>query len=139
LHRSIGRNLVTGTQNDQVIEHDLGHSDLGGWLTVPNDLRMRGVEYGQSIQGSFGPQFLDDSDRRIRDDYQPEQAVLPTPGEEDHHDERDQNCVEDGENVGTNDLKNGSARSGIGGVCMPSGDPLSDVAGRQTAVRGADR
>ena len=96
--------LVTGSEADQVVEdHDLhGHVVFH---PVPHDPGAGRVQHGQPVERALGPHLLDHADRGVRQDDAHEQPVLPLPGDEDQHEQRGEQSVEDGEDVRPHDLR----------------------------------
>ena len=89
----------------------------------------------QPVQGALRSDLLDDPDERVRDDDAAEQGVIERPDDEDHDEERADDEVEAGEDVGLDDLRDGAGgrvghvvaqppRGPIGGLrrCQPDAD-----------------
>ena len=86
-----------------------------------------GSEDGEAIQGVFGAQLLEDTDGCVGHEHDAEQAVLEGPHDRHHHEERAQDGVEAGEDVGSEDLSE-SAPGGRGrGVDLAGDDPGLDL------------
>ena len=69
---AVDDDLVAGPELDDVVEHHLaGRQRLGPGL--PAHRRLGLPDDGQLVQGLLGPQLLDDADRAVGDDQQPEQ------------------------------------------------------------------
>ena len=125
-HDAVGRNLVARTQLEQVVEDDRLDRALVE-PAVPHDARHRRAQHGEPVEGPLGPDLLHDADQRVRDQDDPEQGVLRCAEHQDHDEQRAEDRVEPGEDVGPDDLAVRAAGPLAGVVRLPPSDPLRDL------------
>ena len=97
-HGAVHHDLIPGVELEDVIPHDVADRDLLN-LARADHPGSRGGEYGQPIQGPFGPELLVDPDRGVRDQHDPEQRVRGRSDHEDDDEQRPEERVERREDV----------------------------------------
>ncbi len=100
---SIDDDLIAGPDLQQVVEHHLADGDLLH-PAVTHHPRPRRAEQGEALQGGLGAQLLDDADGGVDDQHDPEQGILDGRHEHDDDQQRPQEDVEPGDDVGADDL-----------------------------------
>ena len=135
---AVGGNLVAAAQLQQVVEHHLGHREL----VHPSPAHHPGgggVEQGQAVERSLGPQLLDDADEGVQHQDHGEQGVAEATGGQDRHCQHGEDGVEPGEHVGADDLADRARGGLVDLVGLPVGDPAPDVGLRQPFGAGGRR
>ena len=99
-------------------------------VAVPDHPGGRRVQQRQPVQLPLGQVLLHDADRRVDDQHHAEQPVGQRPGAQDQHEQRTQDRVEPGEDVGLEDHPQRPGRRLAGGVDLAAGDPLGDLGRR---------
>ena len=127
---SVGRHLVAGAQLDQVVRGPRRPSAISVIRAVPDHPGGGRVEQRQPVELPLGQVLLDDPDRRVDHQDHAEQAVGERPGGEDQHEQRAEDRVEPGEDVGLDDHPQRPGGRLIGGV---------DLAARRPARRPRPR
>ena len=101
--KGIGRDLVAGPQDQDIVKHDAGGRDLAhGALT--QDQGQRGLRNRGAVQGALGTAFLDDANDGVAYGGQPEECVLPAAQEKQDDKVRAYDRVEQGQHIGADDL-----------------------------------
>ena len=77
-HRCICRNLVSRTQDQDIIADDVGRGDLPNFA-VPQYPGARSIQDRKTVQGPLGPEFLDDADNRVAAAARPNNASCQRP------------------------------------------------------------
>ena len=126
-HRAVGRHLIAGAQLDQVVEHDVARSGTSISVAVPDHPGGRRVQQRQPVELPLGQVLLHDADRRVDHQHHAEQPVGQRPGDQDQDEQRAQDRVEPGEDVGLDDHPQRPGRRLAGGVDLAAGDPLGDL------------
>ena len=111
----------------------MGRSDL---LAVAHHPGPRGAEQRQAVEGALGPDLLEDADRRVGEQHQAEEGVLDG-GHDQHQDQQGaQQEVEEGEDVGPDDLAHGPAGGGGHRVHLAGGLALGHLGAAQPQSGG---
>ena len=134
-HDAVGGDLVTGAELDEIVEDDVVHGDLAH-VAVAHDAHAWLAEHCKLVEGSLGPQLLDDADERVADQHDAEQRVLRMPHGQDHHEQHAQDGVEAREDVRPEDLAERATRALAGGVRLAPVDALPDLGFGETGRRG---
>ena len=133
-HRVRG-DLLTGAQDEDVVEHDVTGCDLV--LGSLSEHESAGdVHQRQSVERTFRPELLDAADDRVGERRQPEERVLPAADEEQYEEAGEHDPVEQREHVRTDDAPGTSARIRCEGVRGSGRDAVCDLRGREA---GRDR
>ena len=74
-HDTITRDLVAGAQIEQVVDDDLLDRYLLD-VAVADNASARRVQHREPVERALGAYFLDDADRRVREEHEPERRVL---------------------------------------------------------------
>ena len=106
-HHAVHRDLIAGRDVDDVAGHDLFGGDLVN-RAVADDPHARGADHGEPVEGDLGSQLLDDADQRVGHQDDPEQRVAVLLGGQHHQQERAEDGVEAGEDVGAQDVADGA-------------------------------
>jgi hypothetical protein len=127
----IGRHLVAGAQHEDVGEHDGRLRDvlLHG---VASHTRLRGVQQRELVEGGFGPELLHRTDDRVGDGGEAEEGVLPASEGEQDAEAREDDAVEQREDVGADDAQRTATGLGAVGVGPTVGRPDVDLRGAQS-------
>ena len=96
--------LVTGTDPQDIALDDLGNGERL-FYSVAHDAGCRSDQSGESIQRTFGPYFLKDSDTSVRNKNSKEECVAPVPKCQREHTKDQENGVEDREGVPAHDAR----------------------------------
>jgi hypothetical protein len=129
-HLPVHDDLVARLQRQQVVEDDLAGGAPAG-TAVTDDAGHRCAHDGQPVQGALGAQLLDDADAGVRHEDQPEDGVLPRPDHEDDEQERPEDRVEPGEDVGPDDLSRRAAGLQPDVVRLPARPARLDLLARE--------
>jgi hypothetical protein len=117
-HLAIHHDLVARAELEHVAEHDLAHGH-GPDHAVAHHGGLGRVEHREPVEGALGPQLLDDPGGRVGDQDQPEQGVLERADDQDDDQQPAQQRVERGQQVGPQDLGDGTAGDGRDQVGPP--------------------
>jgi hypothetical protein len=109
-HLAVDDDLVSGTDLDQVVEHDLLAGDLDA-DPVPADGGFALPDHGQAVERLLRPQLLHHADAGVDDDQEAEQRVHDRAGAQHHHEQHHQQEVDPGEDVGLDDVPGAPARA----------------------------
>ena len=107
-HHAVHRDLVAGRDVDDVTGHDLLGGDLAD-RAVADDPHAGSAHHGEPVEGDLGSQLLDDADQGVGHQDDPEQRVPVLLGGQHHQQERPEDGVEAGEDVGAEDVVDGAA------------------------------
>ena len=129
-HHPVDDHLVAGPDLDDVIDDDLV-AVKGGEPTVAAHLRTRLTHHRQRVEGTFGPQLLDDPDRRVGDDEHAERGVDDRARADDDDEEHEQDRIDTGEDVRPHDVGGAASAAGREGVDLAAGDAFGDLRRRQ--------
>ena len=99
--------LITGSHNDDVVEHDLRRTHIYV-LTIAPHQRSGLSDDREFGQGSARSVLLDDADEGIRNDDEAEERVLEGCDKPHHHPHGTDECVEPGQCVGPDDAAQAS-------------------------------
>jgi len=99
----------------------LGHD------AVPHDERTGRGQHRQPVERPLGPELLDDADYRVRDDDPTEEGVLVRAAHQHDAQQGAHQGVEAGEDVGPEDLADGSRRCVRHRVDLAGSDPGRDL------------
>ena len=122
---TVDDDLVARPELDDVVEHHLaGQSRLGPGL--PAHQRFRQSDDRELVQGLLRAQLLDDADRAVGDDQQPEGTVDHRPGRQHDDQQHAEDRVDPGEDVGTHDVGDAARRAGRDVVGLALCYPLRD-------------
>ena len=136
---AVDDDLVAGPEFDDVVEHHLaGQPRLGPGL--PAHQRFRLPHDGELVEGLLGTELLDDADRAVGDDQQPEGAVDHRPGRQHDDQQHAEDGVDPGEDVGPHDVGDAARRPGGDVVGLALGYPLRDFGiGQSSGDNGGHR
>ena len=104
-HDGVGADLVAVLEFDDVVPDQFTGGDFH-LPSVANGGHFALREDGQLVDGMLRPQFLDDTDERVRQDDEQERTVLPGAHREHEDGEHDEDAVEVREYVAFDDLGN---------------------------------
>ena len=135
---SVRRNLVTRGQLDEVIEDNFVDRDFGR-LPVPDHRHVGCNQDAQTIERSFRSELLDDADDGVRHHDEPEQSVREMPEDQHDHEHHRHDCVEPGQEVGTENFDDRPRPAVFDGIDFACGDALADLRRREPTNRGFDR
>jgi hypothetical protein len=126
----VSRNLISRAEAHQIIEDD--SVDWDSFLSaVANDGGVRGIKHCEVIKSVFRAQFLNDPDEGIDDEYDTEEGVTQLSHGGDCYEERAENEVEPGEDVGSKNLAHRSARSLTAEIVLPHGHASCHLGGAE--------
>jgi hypothetical protein len=125
-HRAVSHDLRALPQLDRVVGHDVLDADVLP-LAAPHDRDVGRGEQREPVERPLGPPLLVDADPRVGDEHHAEQCVLVRPDGEDHDQQRAEDGVEAGEDVGPHDLPQRPAGATRRAVDPPVRDSLGDV------------
>ena len=94
----VGRDLVSPTQSDQVVEHELIELKLD-LLTIADRDGALGGEQRELVHHALGAQGLHDADARVEEHDPQEGQVLPGASQDDERGQDDVDQVEQGAGV----------------------------------------
>ena len=123
---SVDDDLVAWAELDDVVEHHFARRPRLG-ARLPAHRRFRLPDDCELVQRLLGAQLLDDADRAVGDDQQPERAVDHRTGRQHDDQQHAEDRVDPGENVGAHDLRDaarGPCRDVVG---LTLGYPLGDL------------
>ena len=102
-HHPVRYQLVAGPQVNQVTGDQPGDGYLAR-CAVTDHFDAGRAEHGEPVQGQLGAQLLADTDQRVRHQHDAEQGILRLAHGQDHGQQRTQDEVEPGQDVGAQDL-----------------------------------
>ncbi len=114
--------LIPGPQHQDVVADDVGRGDVVDF-TLAQHPCVWGVKNSQPVQGLLRPVFLDDADHGVADGGEAEQGILPLPQEQQQEEAGADDCVEEREDVGPEDLPQAAAGGVRDAVGKPTFDP----------------
>ena len=127
-HFGIGRNLVAGGEDDQVILYQVAGGD-GAFDSISNHLGPWGREEGEGVQFFLGMELLDDADGSVGGHHQEENQL----SERAHRDQKTGDDIEDDVKEGEEILQDNPLHRFGGrfwrGVDLASLDPFSNLGG----------
>ena len=127
-HFGIGRNLVAGGEDDQVILYQVAGGD-GAFDPISNHLGPWGREEGEGVQFFLGMELLDDADGSVGGHHQEENQL----SERAHRDQKTGDDIEDDVKEGEEVLQDNPLHRFGGrfwrGVDLASLDPFSNLGG----------
>ena len=131
----VRRHLLAGTDPHDVVEHDLvvRHLDVPA-LAAHQEVRRH--QDRELVQGALGAQLGDDADAGVDDDDEAEHRVTPGPGNQHQHHGRQDDAVEQGEDVGPDDLRQRTRRGILDLVGPPGFHTGLDLGTAQAALGG---
>ena len=132
-HHAVGGHLVAAGDPDEVAQDDLGHAHRG-LRPVTDDLGERCGQDRQAVQGPLGPDLGHRAGGRVDQQHEAEQGVTPAAHGQDDHQGGAEDGVEDGEDVGAQDLARGARGGLLVGVGPPGPDGVGDLGGAQAAA-----
>ena len=122
--------LVAAGQVQHVVLDDLIGAHLGH-DAVPVGAGGRFADDGEPVKGALGPLLLHDADQGVGDDDEPEQRIVVRPDPQNRDEQRAEQAVERGEDVGPDDVGGAAARPARDVVDEPLPDPVRYLRRRQ--------
>ena len=114
MHDAVGRDLVAGAQHEQVVEHDSLDGDLARFA-VAHDTRLAARSSTASrSRVRFARYSCTMPMSALATSTMPNSASWHRPDDEDHDEQRPEDRVEPGEDVGPDDLGERAARPLVG-------------------------
>ena len=136
---AVEHDLVAGLDRDEVAEHELLGRDLGD-LAGPDHRRRGPREEGDPVERPLGADLLDDPDDDVgRDDAQGHEGVHRPADQHERDAQREQDVVDEREDVLAQDLRVGPGGRRRRGVAVARGAPALDLGVVEAAVRRGDR
>ena len=99
----VDHDLVAETHHEDVIADHVRGGDLAR-LSVAHDGGGRHAEQREAVEGPLGAQLLDDANRAVGDEDEPEERVLKWADDQNGDEETAEEGVEPREEVGAEDL-----------------------------------
>ena len=137
-HVAIDDELVAGAELDDVVGDDVGASDRAAHPVAP-DGRAGLADDREVVQGALGAQLLDDPDRAVGDDEQPEGGVDEFAGREDDDQQDAEDGVDPGEDVGPDDLASRASAAGGHVIRAPVAHPIRHFCAGQAGMTNVRR
>jgi len=110
-HDAVDNDLVAGLEGEQVVEDH--HVDRHFAFPAVADHAGPGcAQQREVVEGFLGPEFLDDPDGGVSDQDESEHRILDRSDDQDDHQHCPEQDVEEGDDVGLDDLADCSGRAG---------------------------
>ena len=102
---------------------------------IANHARARLIQYGYSIERSFGVVFLNHSDEHVGDNCKSKERVAPLAKDEKQQKAAAHYCVEECEQIGAQNVEQTAARGLRNGVCEAERVSLFDLSGSHASLQ----
>lgn len=132
---AVDHDLIAGTELDQIVQDHLAGRDLLGEAVAAHG-RLGLADDRQLVQGPLGPDLLDDADRAVGHDEQPEHAVDDRARRQNEQEQHTENGIDTGEDIRANDLGDRTTRPGRDVVGAPVAATLIDLCCGEPGGRG---
>ena len=102
-HETVGEYLVACAKFEKVVHHHELSANFY-YLAISPDSSEWLVNNGEAVESAFCRELLDNPDEQIEHESPPEQRVLPIADNQDKHEARANNAVEQIEEVSTKNV-----------------------------------
>ena len=132
-HHGVGRNLVTASQTNDVVEHDLVQVELHLGAVTHRDGLLRG-EQRKLVDHPLGTHGLDDANSRVQEHHEQERQVLKRTGQQHQNRQDHVDQVKQRAEVLDDELFDRLGLELHVAVDLTGGDALLDLGGRESAL-----